>query len=351
MENVAPHQNNYLIGHENAEKVFLNAWKKGALHHAWLISGAEGIGKATLCYKIARFLLSADPLQKDKYQTINVSENDPAFRLIARQAHPDLKVLERDFIETDKKKVMKAIKDGEALNDEELQALKKSAFIKVEEARSIHAFLSKKSFDGNWRVVLIDSADDLNTAGANALLKILEEPPAKSILLLVSHQPSRLLPTIRSRCAKLVLEPLTESNVATLMRRYRPEMSEKEVLGISKISGGSIGRAIRYADADGLSIYKTLEKLVYDSGGLDVSAASDLASAAQKDETLWDLTTELFQKLLFETLRAGTHVSALSEVWDKAQKMFRDVEALNMDKKQVLLNLIYDMNKAVHDVD
>ena len=129
MENVAPYQNYYLIGQEKAEDVFLNAWKRDALHHAFLVSGPEGIGKATFCYKIARFLLSADPEHKEKYQSLNVSENEPAARLIFRRAHPDLKVLERDFIETDKRKIIKAIKDGDALDENELQSLKKSAVI------------------------------------------------------------------------------------------------------------------------------------------------------------------------------------------------------------------------------
>lgn len=351
MENIAPSQNNFLIGQENAEKVFLNAWKKGALHHAWLISGEEGVGKATLCYKIARFLLSADENNKGQYQNLNISENDQAFRLIARGAHPDLKVLERDFIETDKKKILKALKDGNALNDDELQRLKKSAFIKVDEARTVNAFLSKKSFEGNWRVVIIDSADDLNNAGANAILKILEEPPLKSVLLLVSQQPNRLLPTIRSRCAKLALQPLSEQQVATLMHRYRPELSEKNVQGIAKISGGSIGRALRYADADGLSVYQSLQKLIYAGTHFDVAETFALAAAASKDEAVWDLTVELFQTLIFENMQSGAHIQALGKVWDMTQQMFHDTDVLNMDKKQVLINLIHAMNKAVQDVD
>lgn len=349
MENIPPHQNHFLLGHENAEEVFLNAWKKGTLPHAWLISGLKGIGKATLCYKIARFLLSADPNNKEQYQSLNMPENNQASRLIARGAHPDLKVLERDFIETDKKKVLKAIKDGEALDEVQLQHLKKSAVIKVDEARTINSFLSKKSFEGNWRVVLIDSADDLNSAGANALLKILEEPPAKTVLLLVSHQPHKLLPTIVSRCAKLVLQPLLVPQVATLMRRYRSELSEQEIQGIAQIAGGSIKRALRYADADGLCIYQKLRALSEAGMRFDVETALDLASNASKDEMLWDLSMELFQNLILEYMRAGIHIQAVGNVWDKAQQILRDVAVLNMDKRQVLVNLIYALNKAVQD--
>lgn len=109
------------------------------------------------------------------------------------------------------KKVLKAIKEGERLSDEELKSLKKSAIIKVDDVRTINEFLAKKSSNDGWRVVIVDSIDDLNNAGANAILKILEEPPAKTVIMLISHNPNRLLPTIRSRCAKMNLKPLAET--------------------------------------------------------------------------------------------------------------------------------------------
>ena len=106
--------------------------------------------------------------------------------------------------------------------------------------------------------MIIDSIDDMNAAASNALLKILEEPPAKSILLLISHNVGRLLPTIKSRCAKLILKPLAENTVISLLRRYRPELSEDKIKGIAKISSGSIGKALRYVDGDALSMYENL---------------------------------------------------------------------------------------------
>lgn len=117
--------------------------------------------------------------------------------------------------------------------------------------RTINEFLAKKSSNDGWRVVIVDSIDDLNNAGANAILKILEEPPAKTVIMLISHNPNRLLPTIRSRCAKMNLKPLAENEVASLLRRYRPELSEKAVKGLAELSSGSIGKAIRYADQCG----------------------------------------------------------------------------------------------------
>lgn len=142
------------------------------------------------------------------------------------------------------------------------QGLKRSAVIKVEDVRGVVEFLGKKSFNDNWRVVIVDSADDLNVSSANALLKILEEPPLKSILLLVSHNPGKLLPTIRSRCAKLALKPLQETEVASLLRRYKPSLKEAEVQGLAKIAAGSIGRALKYAENDALEMYENIKKSV-----------------------------------------------------------------------------------------
>lgn len=126
--------------------------------------------------------------------------------------------------------MLKAIKDGAALDESELKGLKKSAFIRIDDVRGSTNFWPKSSGDG-WRAVIIDSIDDMNPASANALLKILEEPPAKSILLLISHNVGQLLPTIRSRCTKLVLKPLSDNAVASLLRRYRPELDEAAVKG------------------------------------------------------------------------------------------------------------------------
>ena len=347
MEAPQPRNNPFLIGHEEAEQLFLNAWKVGTIHHAWLISGPEGIGKATFAYRIARFLLSADESRRLDYQSLNISENNPVYRLVAGDSHPDLKSIERDFIESDKKKIIKAIRDGEALGEDELQDLKKSTVIKVDEVRTINGFLSKKSFDGNWRIVIVDSVDDLNTASANAILKVLEEPPAKSILLLISHNPNRLLPTIRSRCAKINLQPLTETNVASLLRRYMPELPEAAVSGIAKISSGSIGQALNYAKNDGLNLYQNLEKVFYAGKNFDLETALKLSDNAAGDEMIWDLTAGLVLKFLSDYAKGGENVRLIGEAWEKCLKIFHETEALNMDKRQAMLNIISIICKAV----
>ena len=242
-EDFSPQNNNYLLGQEEAENTFLQAWKNNTLHHAWILSGEKGIGKATLAYRIARFLLCTDSNKKQQYTSLNISPDNPIFQQVANDSHPDLMVLERDYTETDKRKIISAIRKGEAMDDEELSNLKKSAFIRVDDVRKVNDFLAKTSFNDGWRVVIIDSADDMNKSAANALLKILEEPPAKTILLLISHNSGMLLPTICSRCAKLPLKILTVGEVGSLLRRYRSELSEAMIARLVEMSGGSIGKA------------------------------------------------------------------------------------------------------------
>ena len=337
-EIVYPNLNPYLIGHDAELNLFLSAYNNGALHHGWLITGDEGIGKATLAYKIARFLLSAE--DGKTYTSLDIPVDSPVFAQVAQKSHPDFKVLERDFTETDKKKLIKAIKDGEDSGEEMRQGLKRSAVIKVEDVRDVVSFLSKKSFNDNWRVVIVDSADDLNTSSANALLKILEEPPLKSILLLISHNPGKLLPTIRSRCAKLALKPLTESDVASLLRRYMPSLKEAEVQGLAKIAGGSIGRALKYAENDALEMYETIKKICYGGAKCDGQLLLDLATDVAADEDCWDLFAELICRFARDNLAGAEHPREMYEAYENALKILDETVRLNMDKKQAVLQIL-----------
>ena len=198
----------------------------------------------------------------------------------------------------------------------------------------------------SYNTVIIDSADELNINGANAVLKVLEEPPAKSLLLLISHNPSKLLPTIKSRCAKIHLQPLSVAEVASLLRRYSPELSEAEVKGIAAISSGSIGHALRYAEHDGLKIYKTLENLFYAGEKFDLSTALELSDKVAKDEELWDLTTELIGHFLKENIISGEKVEQLSNAGEQIRIWLKDVVNLNTDKKQVMFNIINTVSGA-----
>lgn len=346
-KDINPRNNNYLIGQNKAELEFLNAWKSGNLHHAWILSGRKGIGKATLAYRIARFMLWANIEQKEQYNSLNVAENSPIFRQVADGSHPDLKVLERGFIETDKRKVIKAIQNGEPLGDDELSRLKKSAYIRIDEVREAVDFLSKTSFNNGWRIVIIDCADDMNRNAENGLLKILEEPPAKTLLLLICNNMGTLLPTIRSRCVKLNLHDLSNNEVASLLRRYRPDLNEKMVAKISEMSGGSIGKAIQYADFDAVQIYDDLCKIALSKGQVNLSEMIDFCANLAASSDKFALSEELFYKLFHDLMEETPKVEEVYKCYQQAKKMFAECASINMDKSLMLLNLFNNIAKVV----
>lgn len=347
IHNQIPRNNSCLLGFETEEKFLLNAWKNNTLHNSWLISGIEGIGKSTLVYKFARFILSADYTQKDNYNSLDISESSSVFKLIANNSHPDLKIIERDYTETDRKKVIKSIKDGEQMSNEELKGLKKSAFIRIDDVRTINEFLSKRAGNDGWRVVIVDSIDDLNSASANAILKVLEEPPHKTLMLLISHNPNRLLPTIKSRCAKLNLKPLDEKIVASLLRRYRSDLSEKSVKELAALSSGSIGKAIMYADNNALSVYDKLTKIIYAKDKFAISDVLDFCNYYTSDDDSYNLAQELILKFIAENVSQTNNLEEFIKSWEETVKIFSETSGLNLDKKQALMNIIVNLCKRI----
>ncbi len=346
-EDFSPQNNNYLLGQEEAENTFLQAWKNNTLHHAWILSGEKGIGKATLAYRIARFLLCADSNKKQQYTSLNISPDNPIFQQVANGSHPDLMVLERDYTETDKRKIISAIRKGEAMDDEELSNLKKSAFIRVDDVRKVNDFLAKTSFNDGWRVVIIDSADDMNKSAANALLKILEEPPAKTILLLISHNSGMLLPTIRSRCAKLPLKILTAGEVGSLLRRYRSELSEAMIARLVEMSGGSIGKAILYADENAVSFYDNMCRLLYAKQNYSLSELLEFCDEASASPETFGLCEELVLKFLKDNMPNCCDKEEFYELWNETRKKFADCSNVNMDKRFMLINLFNKICKVL----
>lgn len=346
---ISPRMNTYLLGHKEAEDMFLESWKSGKLHNSWLVCGQKGIGKATLAYKIARFMLSADENNREQYSNIEVSPKAKVCEEIAQNACYNLKIIERDFVDEDRKKVIKAIKDGEPMDEEELKNLRKSAVIKIDEVRTINEFMLKTSYDNRWKIVIVDSVDDMNVNSANALLKILEEPPARSMLILISHNPDRLLPTIKSRCIKLTLKPLQENEVASLLRRYRPQTEEADIKKIATLSEGSIGTAIEYADNNVLQYYDGLCKLAFAGDRFLLSDMLSFADNAVKSEDSYNIAKSVVLKFLAEVVQEGKNVEKTVEVWQNAIKTFSDTERLNMDKRQAFINIIYQICKNMQE--
>lgn len=280
-----------LIGQSRAETAFLDAFNSGKLHHAWLLSGPRGVGKATLAWRIARFLL-ATPNADDggmfaptPPQALDISADHPVARRIASGGEGALKVVTRS-VNPDSKRLRKQIV--------------------VDDIRALNGFFQMSAADGGRRVVIIDDADEMNSNAANALLKMLEEPPERATLLLISHQPSGLLPTIRSRCRTLRLETLDEAAMVHALA-----LSDVEVEGnpqaLAALSGGSVGGALRLSLMGGLQMYGELLTLVASLPRMDRVRAIALAeTAAQRGaEQKLILLFTLIDLLLSRLARTG----------------------------------------------
>lgn len=293
----APHPRDTarLFGQTAAEQAFLEAFNGGRLHHGWLLTGPRGVGKATLAWRIARFLLATPEQQDDGPSlfgdapatptSLDIPPDHPVARRLQAGAEPGLFVLRRG--PNDK---------GDRL----------SADIRVDEVRRLKSFLQLSASDGGRRIVIVDAADELNIAAANALLKLLEEPPAGATLLLISHQPSGLLPTIRSRCRELRLAPLSPDELAQALGGAGVESDAPAAL--AALSGGAPGAAIRLANLDGLASYRALVGLFATLPRLDRPAAialADAASARGAGEARLELMLSLIDLFLARLARTG----------------------------------------------
>lgn len=250
-----------LFGHKKAQTEILNALKNEKIHHAWLVCGSKGIGKATLVWKMARTLLTMDPLatisnHSNSPTNLNVAIEHPIYKRTLALTEPKLHLLRRNW-------------------DPKTERFRQS--ITIEDIRALKGFFNLSSTDDGRRVVIIDSADDLQTAGANALLKVLEEPPAKTTILIVSHNPSRLLPTIKSRCRILNLKPLGYKDLQQGIAQVL-EMDNKINDSISELANGSIGNAMHLLNNRGIETYESLCQLFGLSPSFDRPKAIELTS-------------------------------------------------------------------------
>ena len=197
-----PRHTEILYGHKTSQLDFLDAFNTGRLHHAWMISGPKGIGKATLGYKISKFILSrnqsSDLIKSELQNTLDIPNDHPVSKRINALGEPNLYLVRRTW-------------------DEKLKKFKQN--ITVDEIRKLKNFFNMSATDGGWRVAIIDSADEMNNSAANALLKILEEPPKKVLILLITHQPLRLMPTIRSRCRSLTCKSLSSEDLTKALEQ------------------------------------------------------------------------------------------------------------------------------------
>ena len=295
-----------IIGHSKAELQVLDAWNSGRFPHAWLIVGPKGVGKATLAYRIARFVLAqggADAPLGDMFgggpTTLEIESSSSTFRQIASGGHPDFRALEKPEDKT---------------------------VISVDQARDVVTFAGKTAAQGGWKVVLVDSADDLNRNSANALLKALEEPASKGLFLLISHAPGRLLPTIRSRCRTLTLTAVELEETDRALQSMFPSLPQEERQVVSALSEGCPGRAVSLAGQGGADLYRALLELCSKPQNIDMTKVLRLGDQlARKDAAqTYNILRELIDFTLKRAIRAqaaGTQLPDIingdASVWHK----------------------------------
>jgi DNA polymerase III subunit delta' len=322
-----PRANPTLLGHDDAEATILDALRTGRMHHAWLITGPEGVGKATLAYRFARRLLAG----RSAGESLALDPADPVFRRVAAGSHADLLTVERMLNEKTKR-----------MNTQ----------IAVEDVRKINGFMSLTPAEGGWRVVVVDGAEDMNQASANALLKILEEPPPRAILLLVCASPGRLLPTIRSRCRRLRLTPLADEPMGVLLGQFLPGLDADERGRLITLAEGSPGRAIMLAEDEGLKIAMLVDKLLADLPGVPVSRGYEIADFLGRSETGFSTFMDLVRAGVAAAVRESVRgradpeqerlvglrpLDAWGELWQGLTKLQDETERFALDKRQAIV--------------
>jgi DNA polymerase III subunit delta' len=333
-----PRETLTLVGHRAAEAELLEAYRGDKLAQAWLIGGPEGVGKATLAWRFARFVLAhPDPhgpavrLARD----LSVDPDTPAARQIAAQAHPDLAALRR------------------AWNSE-----RKNFYtdIRVEEVRHALQMFHLSAGAGGWRVCIVDTAEDLNRAGANALLKMIEEPPARALFLILAHRPGLTIPTIRSRCRRLQLEPLSPDEIMEIVRGLGApwsEISADDLATAARRANGSVREALRRIDPDGAEfeamIAAAVERLPNSDDRLTHRLA-DAVAARGADGDFETLALALYDWLANRARdQAGEgaeRLASIAELWDKARAATRETETFNLDKRLHVLSLFAELSAA-----
>jgi DNA polymerase-3 subunit delta' len=332
----APHPRHAtaLIGHKAAEQELLSAYREGRFAHAWLIGGREGIGKATLAWRFARFVLAnPDPAGAAvrRARDVSVEPGHSAARLLGQLAHPDFALIRREWQAKEKKLASEISVDAVRLG---LQVFQLSA-----------AF-------GGWRVVIVDSAEDLNRSSANALLKMVEEPPQRSLILIVSHRPGQVLATIRSRCRRLRLEPLTADEVVEAVVSLGPPWSEAapdKIAAAAKRANGSVREALARLAPESEGAGALIDSVVAGLPRPDPRAVARLADAIggrAGDEPYRAFHRELYDWLASHARdlpSAAVQVEEIGGLWDRIRAAERETEALNLDRKLHIQALIAEI--------
>lgn len=312
-----------LIGNAAAQQAFYQAALSGSLHHCWLFSGPEGVGKASFAVEAAERLLAAQE-EGAGVLSPDSAPRGTAAQLFQKGNHPDFRILSRPPVDPDKPE----------------KGLKRS--IPIDDVRALIGRFATRPTMGSRRVIVIDSVDDLERGGANALLKSLEEPPAGTIFLLVSHSPGRLLPTIRSRCRVLRFETVADGDVARLLRQHIPDASADEIQSLVRAGAGSPGRAMSFAGLDLAAIERDLAAIA-DTGDADNAVRNRLAkSLSTKDaQPRYEAFLERVPSFVAERSRglSGDALAAAFQVYDASRSVAASSIGLSLDAQASVFEL------------
>lgn len=315
-----PRETLSLVGQDEALARASRAIRGGRPPQAWLIAGPPGVGKATFAYRIARYLFCYGANDRGP-EDLSVPPKDPAVVLVRAGTHPGLLAVKRGLSE----------KTGKPMTE-----------LGVDEVRKLGPFFGMTASAGGWRVAIIDTADEMNANAANALLKILEEPPQRSMLLLVAHSPAQLVPTIRSRCQLLRLSPLSDELLARELQERAPDLAPEDRARVVALSAGSLGAALRLVEADGLKLATDAERLIDRAVSPDFAAMLALAErVARLDNGLESFGAYLAQGLADRILARARQNMPDLERWvdlrSAIQESFARASALHLEPKQTIL--------------
>ena len=330
MSALSPRENPFLVGHGAAEALLAEALGSCRMHHAWLITGPQGVGKATLAFRFARAILAG----RGASGSLALEASHPVFRRVAAGTHSDLLTVEREWDEKRKK-----------LRGE----------IVIDTVRGVASFLRLTAAEGGWRVVIVDGAEDINRNAANALLKVLEEPPPRTVILLVCAAAGRLLPTIRSRCRRLRLGSLDGLAMAELTTRYLAQTPQDQRERLVSLAEGSIGRALQLAEGDGIPAAELVGRLLDALPRPGTMLAYDVADALGRSEDAFSTFMDLLRGAIASAVRAaargradpdqtkllgGRRLDAWVEIWQALAAVQSETEDLYLEKRQSIANTV-----------
>lgn len=351
-ESTEPKYNPLCLGHEALEAQFLELFNQDKIPHAVIFSGVRGIGKATMAFRLARFLLKngkADSNQDSLFgdaaplaaTSLQVDAEDPVFRRVASGGHLDVLYIEREV---------------------NLSTGKRDAGLKVDNLRRINTALRKTAAEGGWRIVIVDDADTMNRSAQNAILKILEEPPPRVLIILVAHRLGMLIPTILSRSRVFRFSPLADDVVQAVLSRHGHHYSGKDFERLMALAGGSAGRALEYAESEGLQTLAQLFLVLESAPAWDwreLHRLADSLGGAQADKSyrmFTDLLCWIFGQVLLAKARGETALpkylnhAALEEIFrryslerlialnDDLASLFERTEFSNLDRRDAVRN-------------